>query len=72
MVQLTFLPRMPRTGPTADLRAAPASTNWQTGEADASPAVGGAMDLATGAKDVTVMMSLFVRDGSSKLVTSCS
>ena len=45
--------------------------NWHTGEADAIPAVGGAMDLAIGAKDVFVMMSLFARDGSSKLVTSC-
>ena len=36
------------------------------------PAVGGAMDLATGVEDVLVMMSLFARDRASKLVTSCS
>lgn len=46
--------------------------NWHTGEPDAIPAVGGAMDLATGAKDVFVMMSLFTRDGRSKLVPRCS
>lgn len=42
--------------------------NWHTGEPGAIPAVGGAMDLATGAKDVFVMMSLLTRDGRSKLV----
>lgn len=42
--------------------------NWSTGKPDAIPAVGGAMDLAIGAKQVWVMMSLFTRDGSSKLV----
>src|SRR5688572_15313423 len=46
--------------------------NWHTGEPDAIPAVGGAMDLAIGAKDVFVMMSLFTRDGSSKLVEACT
>lgn len=46
--------------------------NWHTGAPDAIPAVGGAMDLATGAKDVYVMMSLFTRDGVSKLVQECS
>ncbi|MDN3903760.1 3-oxoacid CoA-transferase subunit B [Arthrobacter sp. YD2] len=46
--------------------------NWHTGAPDAIPAVGGAMDLATGAKDVYVMMSLFTRDGVSKLVKECS
>ena len=46
--------------------------NWHTGEADAIPAVGGAMDLATGAKDVFVMMSLFAKDGAPKLVPSCT
>ena len=46
--------------------------NWHTGEPDAIPAVGGAMDLAIGAKDVYVMMSLFSRDGSSKLVERCT
>ena len=38
--------------------------NWHTGEPDAIPAVGGAMDLATGAKDVFVMMTLLTRDGA--------
>ncbi|WP_341393384.1 3-oxoacid CoA-transferase subunit B [Arthrobacter sp. G119Y2] len=46
--------------------------NWHTGAPDAIPAVGGAMDLATGAKDVYVMMSLFTKDGLSKLVKECS
>lgn len=46
--------------------------NWHTGAPDAIPAVGGAMDLATGAKRVLVMMTLFARDGSSKLVESCT
>jgi 3-oxoadipate CoA-transferase beta subunit len=46
--------------------------NWHTGEPDAIPAVGGAMDLAIGAKDVFVMMSLFTRDGCSKLVEACT
>lgn len=46
--------------------------NWHTGEPGAIPAVGGAMDLATGARDVYVMMSLFDRDGSAKLVRACS
>jgi 3-oxoadipate CoA-transferase beta subunit len=46
--------------------------NWHTGDAAAIPAVGGAMDLATGAKDVFVMMSLFARDGNPKLVKECS
>jgi 3-oxoadipate CoA-transferase, beta subunit len=46
--------------------------NWHTGEIDAIPAVGGAMDLATGAKTVFVMMSLFAKDGSPKLVPQCT
>jgi 3-oxoadipate CoA-transferase, beta subunit len=46
--------------------------NWSTGETGAIPAVGGAMDLAIGARDVYVMMSLFARDGSPKLVSSCT
>jgi 3-oxoadipate CoA-transferase beta subunit len=45
--------------------------NWHTGGPDAIPAVGGAMDLAIGAKQVFVMMSLFAKDGSAKLVPSC-
>lgn len=46
--------------------------NWHTGAADAIPAVGGAMDLATGAKQVFVVMTLFARDGTPKLVPSCT
>ncbi len=46
--------------------------NWHTGQPDAVPAVGGAMDLASGAKKVFVMMSLFDRSGAPKLVETCS
>ena len=46
--------------------------NWHTGRADDIPAVGGAMDLAIGAKDVFVMMTLFAKDGTPKLVRSCT
>ena len=46
--------------------------NWHTGRPDAIPAVGGAMDLAIGAKDVFVMMGLFGKDGSPKLVPDCT
>ncbi|MCY7396586.1 MAG: 3-oxoacid CoA-transferase subunit B [Nocardioides sp.] len=46
--------------------------NWHTGEPDAIPAVGGAMDLAIGAKQVFVMMTLFAKDGSAKLVPGCT
>ncbi|MDG9967222.1 3-oxoacid CoA-transferase subunit B [Achromobacter mucicolens] len=46
--------------------------NWHTGAPDAIPAVGGAMDLAIGAKDVFVMMELQTREGQSKLVETCT
>ena len=46
--------------------------NWSTGAPDAIPAVGGAMDLAIGAKQVFVMMTLFAKDGKPKLVPSCT
>jgi 3-oxoadipate CoA-transferase beta subunit len=46
--------------------------NWHTGESQAIPAVGGAMDLAVGARQVYVMMTLFARDGSPKLVPACT
>jgi 3-oxoadipate CoA-transferase, beta subunit len=46
--------------------------NWSTGAPDAIPAVGGAMDLAIGAKSVYVMMSLFAKDGTPKIVPECS
>jgi 3-oxoadipate CoA-transferase beta subunit len=46
--------------------------NWHTGEADAIPAVGGAMDLAIGAKNVFVMMEHLTKSGQSKIVAQCS
>jgi 3-oxoadipate CoA-transferase beta subunit len=46
--------------------------NWHTGAEDAIPAVGGAMDLAIGAKQVFVIMELFTCDGQCKLVEHCS
>jgi 3-oxoadipate CoA-transferase beta subunit len=46
--------------------------NWHSGAADAIPAVGGAMDLAIGAKRTWVMMPLLTRGGESKLVTRCT
>jgi 3-oxoadipate CoA-transferase beta subunit len=46
--------------------------NWHTGEPGDIPAVGGAMDLATGAKDVYVMMTLFTKSGAPKLVQQCT
>jgi 3-oxoadipate CoA-transferase beta subunit len=46
--------------------------NWHTGEADAIPAVGGAMDLAIGAKKTWVMMDLLTKQGQSKVVPECT
>jgi 3-oxoadipate CoA-transferase beta subunit len=46
--------------------------NWSTGAPGAIPAVGGAMDLAIGAKAVYVMTDLVTRDGKPKLVASCT
>ena len=46
--------------------------NWHTGEADAIPAVGGAMDLAIGAKQTWVMMDLLTKQGQSKVVRTCT
>jgi 3-oxoadipate CoA-transferase beta subunit len=46
--------------------------NWHTGEPEAIPAVGGAMDLAVGAKDVFVIMELMTKTGTSKLVSELS
>ncbi|WP_128932043.1 3-oxoacid CoA-transferase subunit B [Bradyrhizobium zhanjiangense] len=51
---------------TADL------ANWSTGETNAIPAVGGAMDLAVGAKQVFIMMELLTKQGQSKLVRRCT
>ena len=46
--------------------------NWHTGGLDAIPAVGGAMDLAIGAREVFVLMTLFSKDGTPKLVSKCT
>ena len=46
--------------------------NWHTGTPDAIPAVGGAMDLATGAKRVFVMMEHQTKAGESKIVERCT
>jgi 3-oxoadipate CoA-transferase beta subunit len=46
--------------------------NWATGENDTAPAVGGAMDLAAGAKRLWVVMEHTTKDGRPKLVEACS
>ncbi len=46
--------------------------NWSTGEAGSIPAVGGAMDLAIGAKQTWVMMDLLTKAGVSKVVQTCT
>ena len=46
--------------------------NWHTGAPDAIPAVGGAMDLAIGAKQVFVMMDHLTKTGESKIVGHCT
>jgi 3-oxoadipate CoA-transferase beta subunit len=46
--------------------------NWSTGEPGAIPAVGGAMDLAIGAKQTWVMMDLLTKQGASKVVAQCT
>ncbi len=46
--------------------------NWSTGAPGAIPAVGGAMDLAIGAKQTWVMMDLLTKQNESKLVEKCS
>jgi 3-oxoadipate CoA-transferase, beta subunit len=46
--------------------------NWSTGEPGAIPAVGGAMDLAIGAKQTWVMMDLLTKQGESKIVERCT
>jgi 3-oxoadipate CoA-transferase beta subunit len=46
--------------------------NWSTGEPGSIPAVGGAMDLAIGAKQTWVMMDLLTKKGESKVVRECT
>jgi 3-oxoadipate CoA-transferase beta subunit len=46
--------------------------NWRTGDPDAIPAVGGAMDLALGAKKLFVMMEHLTKSGESKIVSHCT
>ncbi len=46
--------------------------NWSTGEPGSIPAVGGAMDLAVGAKQTWVMMDLITKKGDSKIVKTCT
>jgi len=46
--------------------------NWHTGAPDAIPAVGGAMDLATGARKTFVMMEHTTKTGAPKIVAECS
>ena len=46
--------------------------NWHTGAPDAIPAVGGAMDLAVGARSVFVMMEHQTKTGESKIVEQCT
>ncbi len=46
--------------------------NWSTGKSHDTPAVGGAMDLASGAKQVFILTKLTTRDGKPKIVESCT
>ena len=46
--------------------------NWSTGEPGSIPAVGGAMDLAVGARQTWVMMDLLTKKGESKIVKTCT
>lgn len=46
--------------------------NWSTGQADSIPAVGGAMDLAAGARRIFVMTDLLLKDGTPKIVEACT
>ena len=45
--------------------------NWATSANDMAPAVGGAMDLAVGARRLWVMMEHTTRDGRPRLVRRC-
>jgi 3-oxoadipate CoA-transferase beta subunit len=65
-VPVTELPGAYQVSARGDL------ANWHTGKPGDIPAVGGAMDLATGARQTFVMMNLLSRDGHPKLVPECT
>jgi 3-oxoadipate CoA-transferase beta subunit len=46
--------------------------NWSTGEADAIPAVGGAMDLVQGVKTIYVLTQHCTKEGEAKIVKECT
>jgi 3-oxoadipate CoA-transferase beta subunit len=46
--------------------------NWSTGDNEQAPAVGGAMDLGAGAKQVWVLMDHTTKDGRPRLVERCA
>lgn len=46
--------------------------NWHTGDPDAIPGVGGAMDLAAGARNVFVVMEHVDRNGAPKILPACT
>ncbi|WP_343737051.1 3-oxoacid CoA-transferase subunit B [Achromobacter sp.] len=46
--------------------------NWDTGAADTIPAVGGAMDLVAGARQVYITMEHVTKDGQPKIVRECT
>lgn len=46
--------------------------NWSTGSSDVIPSVGGAMDLAVGAKQTWIMMDLLTKSGECKVVADCT
>jgi len=46
--------------------------NWSLGRPGEPPAVGGAMDLAVGARQVYILMEHVTRDGGPKLLRECT
>src|SRR5918998_471811 len=63
---ITLVPGASEVAENGDL------ANWATSENDTAPAVGGAMDLAAGAKRLWVLMEHTTKDGRPKLVEACS